>query len=319
MKKLIKLNYLLVCGVAALAALSSCQKSQVTNGTNQNNISAQAAASAIQVAASSTTTVTTTTPSGIVTTTPVTTSGIFIVNCYHSGDIKDSVTFASLPSAIGTYLTANYAGYTFQKAFKISTSAGAVDSYVVVINFNGKPIGLKFDASGNFVLVFEQREGHDLDNGPGWHAGGCFGDRDGQPQDTLAISALPTAIKTYFTTNYPADTLLHAAVNFDATYTVISADNGLFATTFTSGGTFVNRVQVYPHPNGHVSIAQSALPANVSSYLTTTFPAYVFDKAFEIKHAGVLQGYVVIITTNNTREAVAFDASGNFVKSVVLR
>jgi hypothetical protein len=316
MKKLSKLNYLMLCGMAALTVLASCQKQTGLTPTDNS----ATFANAIQVSLAGTTTVTTTTTGGTVTTTPVTTSGIFIVKCYKNGDKKDSVTFASLPTAIGTYLTANYAGYTFQKAFKISTSAGAVDSYVVVINFNGKPVGLKFDASGNFVQVFEQREGHDIDGDKGWHAGGCFGDRDGGHHDTLAISALPTTIKTYLATNYPTDTLLHAAVNFDATYVVISANKGLFATSFTSGGTFIARVQLMPRPERHVSIAQADLPSTVSTYLTTTFPAYVFNKAFvEKSSAGVIQGYVVLITVNSTREIVLFDASGTFVKSVVLR
>jgi len=316
MKKLSKLNSLLLSGVAALTVLASCQKQAAVTADNSTDFS-----NAIQVSlAGSSTTVTTTTASGAVTTTPVTTSGIFIVKCYKNGDKKDSVTFASLPASIGTYLTANYAGYTFQKAFTITTSAGVLDSYVVVINFNGKPVGLKFDASGNFVLVFEQREGHDLKDDKGWHLGGCFGNRDGEHHDTLAVSALPTAIKTYFATNYPTDTLLHAAVNFDATYVVISANKGLYATSFTSGGTFIARVQLLPKPQKHAPIAQSALPATVTTYLSTTFPAYVFNKAFvEKSAAGVVQGYVVLITVNNTREVVLFDASGSFTKSVVVR
>jgi hypothetical protein len=316
MKKLSKLNYLVACGFAALTALSSCQKQTGLSPTDPSaNFSG-----AIQVALAGSTTVSTTTTGGTVTTTPVTTSGIFIVNCYKKNNTKDSVTFASLPSAIGAYLTANYAGYTFQKAFKISTSAGAVDSYVVVINYNGKPVGLKFDASGNFVLIFEQREGHDLNDDKGWHLGGCFGNRDGEHHDTLAVSALPTSIKTYFAANYPTDTLLHAAVNFDATYVVISTNKGLYATAFTSGGTFIGRTQVIPRSEKHASIAQSALPATVTTYLSTTYPAYVFNKAFAEKTpAGVATGYVVLITVNNTRQVVVFDATGAFVKSVVLR
>ncbi|MBW4890646.1 PepSY-like domain-containing protein [Mucilaginibacter sp. HMF5004] len=315
MKKLTKLHSLLFCGLAALTVLASCQKQSSLTSTDDS-----AFANAIQVSLAGTTTIATTALNGTITTTPITTTGIFIIKCYKNGDKKDSVTFASLPTAIGTYLTANYAGYTFQKAFKISTAAGAIDSYAVVINFNGKPVGLKFDASGNFVLVFEQREGHDLNDDKGWHKGGCFGNRDGEHHDTLAVTALPATIKTYFATNYPTDTLLHAAVNFDATYVVISTNKGLFATAFTSGGTFITRVQLFPHPEKHTTIAQSALPATVSTYLTGTYPAYVFNKAFvEKSSTGTVQGYVVLITANNTRIAVAFDATGTFVKNVVLR
>jgi len=316
MKKLTKLNFLLLTGLATLMGLYSCQKSGVTN--NQNDSAVLTAAAAIQVSASTNTTLTVTTPSGVVTT-PIVTSGIFVVNCYPAGAKKDSLTsFSSLPDTIGKYLTANYAGYTFQKAFKITTASNTVDGYVVIITYNGKPVGLKFNASGIFVAVLEQREGHDL-IGKGWHDGGCFGDRDGGHKDTLAISALPSAIKSYFASNYPTDTLLHAVVNFDATYIVISANNGLFATEFTSGGTFIKRVQIYPHAEKHAAIAQSALPAAVSTYLTNTYPGYVFDKAFTETVNNVLKGYFVFINANNTRLVVQFDASGSFVKTTVLR
>jgi len=317
MKKLTKSYSVLLIGLIALTGLNSCQKSGVTNNS-QTSDAALTAAAAIQVSSSTTTTLTSTTTTGVVTT-PITTSGIFVVNCYPPGAKKDSLTsFSSLPDTIGKYLTANYAGYTFQKAFKITTASGTANGYVVIITYNGKPVGLKFDANGVFVAVLEQREGHDL-MGKGWHDGGCFGNRGGNFKDTLAVSALPTAIKTYFATNYPTDTLLHAVVNFDATYIVISADNGLFATAFTSGGTFIKRIQIYPRPEHHASIAQSALPASVTTYLTTTYPGYVFDKAFTETVNGTLKGYFVFINANNTRLVVQFDASGNFVKATVLR
>ena len=322
MKKHTKLNSLiLVAGTAVLTVLYSCQKqsqSSLNNNTGSTVTNAALAATgAIQVSLAGTTTTTVVTANGVITT-PVFTSGIYAVNCYKPGDVKDSVTFASLPTAIGTYLTANYSGYTFQKAFQITPPGSTTSSYVVVITYNSKPVALKFDASGNFVAVLEQREGADL-NGPGWHQGGCFADRDSAHVDTIALSALPTTIKTYFTTNYPTDTLLHASVNFDASYVVISADNGMFATVFTSGGTFVKRIQVYPRPQRHVSVAQSALPAAALTYLSTTFPGYVFDKAFVEKVNNIVQDYDVVIDVNNTREIVEFDASGNFVKSIIVR
>ena len=40
--------------------------------------------------------------------------------------------------------------------------SGNITGYVVIIQFDGNPVGLKFDASGNFILVLEQREGRDL-------------------------------------------------------------------------------------------------------------------------------------------------------------
>ncbi len=309
MKKSNKLNFLLTTGLGVLMALYSCQKqAQVPLQTTTtataatiNNNGAILVASASQAGSSAPT------------------DDVYVINAYPPDAKKDSVTFASLPAAIATYLNANYAGYTYQKSFKILTPTGAVDSYDVIILFNGKPVGLKFDTTGNFVLVLQQCEGHDL-GGKGWHDGGRFGERDGMHRDTIALTALPTVIKAYFTTNYPADTLLHAALTPEGTYIVISANKGLYATTLTTAGVLINRMQVYPpHANNHTPIAQSALPAAITTYLTKTFPGYVFDKAFVEKLNTTVQEYDVFINVNGTRQAIEFDATGAFVKSITIR
>jgi hypothetical protein len=304
MKRLTKLNCLLLTGFIALTALYSCQKSSVRDSNRIDN-GAIADAQAIEVA------LPTSTSSG-------STDAIFIIHAYAPGSKLDSVTFASLPTAIGTYLTANYAGYTFQKAYKIITAANVLNSYVVVIEFNGKPVGLKFDATGNFVSVLEQVEQRDL-GGPFWHPGGYFGYRDGMHRDTVAVSALPAAVKAYFTTNYPADTLLHADLNVDGTYLVISADKGLFVTTVTAAGAFIKRIEVYPHPNNRITVAEADLLPVITTYLTTTFPGYAFDKAFAERANTTVLEYDVFINVNGTREVVVFDASGKFVSNIVIR
>lgn len=311
MKSSIKFNYLLATGLVALTALYSCQKQSQASLQGTTGISSEliASNSAILVASASTT--------GPV----VATDAIYAINAYPPGAAKDSVTFASLPTAISTYLTANYALYTYQKSFKFSNASGVTD-YVVVILFNGKPVALKFDSAGTFVAVLEQCEGHDLGEGGrgrGWHEGGRFGDRDDMHRDTIAISALPTVIKAYFTANYATDTLLHAAVNPDGVYVVISTNNGLYATALTSTGTFIKRMAIYPHANKHVAIDASALPAAITTYLTTTFPGYVLDKAFVEKTNSVVQEYDVFINVNGTRHAIEFDATGAFVRNIVIR
>jgi hypothetical protein len=243
---------------------------------------------------------------------------IYAVNVCHRGDAADSVAFALLPDSAKSYLTATYAGYTFKKAYKIVTAAGVTEGYVVAITFNGNPVALKFNATGGFVAVLEQREGGDL-NGPGWHEGGLFGDRDGRHRDTVALSALPTAVTAYMTSNYPGDTLKHALVNRDSSYVVISEDKGVFATEFSKTGTFIERVQIYPHVVGAITLTQATLPAAVSSYLTTTYPAYVFDNAFELTLNGSANGYLVFIDANSTKYLAVFNASGTFVRTIAIR
>ena len=244
---------------------------------------------------------------------------IFMIGCYPGGGHADSVAFSALPSAIATYLTANYSGYTFKKAFKALTPTGTIDSYVVLITLNGNPIGLKFDATGTFVAVLKQMDRQDM-GGPGdFHPGGPFDDRDGMHQDTIAISALNSAITAYFKANYPTDTLVHAVVNRDGSFTVFSNNKGLFATSFTAKFVFISHIQLVPHAEMHASVTQANLPAAVTAYLNTTYPGFVFDKAFSETVNKVIDKYVVLIAVNSTRYAVQFDGSGAFVKAVVVR
>lgn len=326
MKKLTLTKLLTVCGLFALTALYSCQKAGVTNSTDTANAQLAAAitaSSAIQLTSATTGSSATTMgtpPQGQPPIVGISSDAIFATGAYPPGGKKDSVTFASLPIAIGTYLTANYAGYTVQKTFKTSTSAGVVDGYVVVILFNSKPVALKFDATGTFVAELKQCEGHDLGgDGPGWHPGGRFDDRDGQHRDTVAISALPTVVKTYLTTTYPTDTLLHAAVNMDGSYSIISANKSLYVTNLSATGTLISRMQIYPHPNNRTSVLETALLPAITTYLTTTFPGYVFDKAFAEKAGTTILGYDVFVNVNGTRHAVLFDPTGKFVKNIPIR
>ena len=179
-------------------------------------------------------------------------------------------------------------------------------------------MGLRFDASGNFVAVLEQREGKDL-NGHGWHHGGRFEDRGGSKKDTVALSALPAAIKTYFTTNYAQDTLVRAFRNRDSSIIVLSANNGLFATAFNSTGTFIARTMLPSKHGKHNDVELSGLPAPSQSYLTATYPNFFFKHGFKIVVDGVTQGYVAFIDANGTKYAVQFDANGVFVKATTVR
>ncbi|GAB3904301.1 PepSY-like domain-containing protein [Mucilaginibacter boryungensis] len=313
MKKLVNI-YLTTAAVAIFAfALTSCNKSSsLIDPATKDASSASVATTTtgdILIAASTTT-------SGSLTTS-ATKDSVFLMHACAPGLHTDTVALSALSTTITTYLTTNYSGYTFQKAFKIINPAGTVIGYVVAINYNGKPVGLKFDASGAFIQVLEQRERNDHD-GPGWHMGGRFDNRNGMHPDTIALSALPSAIKSYFTANYATDTLLHAVVTKDTTYIVFSANKGLFATSFNSKLVFLKRIQLYPRPI-KTPVLQANLPAAISTYLTTTYAGYVFDKAFVEKVNGVVSKYVVLIDASGTRYAVQFDATGTFIKSTTIK
>jgi hypothetical protein len=240
---------------------------------------------------------------------------VYILQPCANGYFRDSITSSALPAAITSFLDSTYSGFSYLKEFVIKDSAGTVGGYVVIISYNGKPVALLFNASGTLERVLEQREGGDL-NGHGWHEGGRFGHRDGLHGDTVALSALPAAIATYFTDNYPQDTLLKAFKNYDSSYLVISTDSGfVYATLFKSDGTFIKRITIRA-PEGNISgVDQSALPSNILSYLTAAYPDYVFEKAYSLTVNSTVEGYLVIIDANNTKYAVEFDGSGNFLSS----
>ena len=250
----------------------------------------------------------------------VTSDSLYAMNACKKGNKKISLLESALPSSVTSYLSSNYAGYSFQKAFQINIeTTSALDCYVAVIQFNDKPVALKFDANGSFVKVLEIREGSNMKGNAGWNAGGCFDNRDNKQRDTLAISAIPASIKTYMSSTYATDTIVHAFVNKDLSVVIISKNSSFYATAFKSDNTFIKRIEL---PAGHGkgrSIEATALPVNTSTYLNTTYPNYVFKKAFEMKEDNILKGYLVLIDANLTKYAIQFNASGQFVKAISIR
>lgn len=292
-------------GIAAAIVIlcaTSCKK-EASVGTDTSagaTVATTSTSSTIAVAASNGTT-----------TTSGSTDSVYVIHNCERGTHRDSVAAASLPATVQTYLTTNYSGYSFMKAFAVKDTAGTVAGYVVIINYNNKPVGLLFKADGTFVRVLEQREKGDLNN-DGWHRGGRFECRDGQHRDSVAVASLPSVVTSYMSQNYPTDTLVNAFRLENNGYVVLSRNGGLFATVFTSAGVFVNRVAL-PAPGAVISAAVATLPSAALSYLTTTYPNYVLDKTFSVSVNGTVKGYVALINANNTRYCVAFDASGSFI------
>jgi hypothetical protein len=309
MKKKMKLSLFNLFKLTVfLLPFASCKKdaSLETAGSNSSNAAIQSAVAstgAIAISAVSRTS----------------SDSIYVVGSCAAHHHTDSVALSSLPSSVTSYLEANYPGYTFQKAFTDKDSTGTLAGYVVIINYNGNPVGLKFDSPGSFVKVLEQREGRDLLGGHGFHHGGHFDDRDGLKRDTIAISTLPASIASYYAANYPQDTLVRAVKAADSSIIVLSINSGAYATTFTSTGSFVKRSALPSKPGRATSINEEALPSAALSYLTNTYPNYVFKYAFAIKSNRALAGYAVLIDANATKYAVQFDAAGNFVKAITIR
>jgi hypothetical protein len=242
------------------------------------------------------------------------------VNACDKKSKRDSIAFSNLPASASSYLATNYSGYTAIKAFVIKDKAGTVTGYVAIIQFNGKPVAIKFDAAGAFVKVLEQRDRRDMHHGPGWQHGGSFDCRDGKNRDTIALNALPAAVASYMASNHGQDTLIRAFRNKDNSIVIISANNGIYATVFGPAGQFIKRTQLPAKPGRPISIAATALPATVQTYLTNTYPNYALKHAFKLMgQGGVVLGYVVMIDANNTKYAVEFDSNGGFLRAVTIR
>lgn len=253
----------------------------------------------------------------LVTEATASTDAVFVINAVPEGSTKDTITAATLPASVKAYLDANYSGYTYLKTFKTNRN-NTTDGYIVIIRMNDKPIGLRFDSNGNFIKVCEQRERGQL-RGKGWKRGGRFDGRDGEHRDTIALSSLSPLIKAYFTAAYPTDTILAAHAEREGGIVVISANRGLYATVFSATSVFVKRAQIVAHNGKEIVIAQASLPAKITTYLTTTYPAYVFHRAFALRTSAGIQSYVVVLNSNDTKYALQFDSSGTFVKSVVIK
>jgi hypothetical protein len=233
------------------------------------------------------------------------------------GHHRDSIAFTALPATVQAYLGTNYTGYSFIKAFAVKDTTGTIKGYVAIVRFNDKPVAMLFKADGTFIKVLEQREKNDLE-GEGWHNGGRFEARDGKCKDTLALNDLPQSVKAYMNTSYPSDTLVKAFKTKEGAYIVFSKNNGAFVTVFNANGGFEKRVALPAAECELENIPQEALPGAIKTYLSATYPNYVFNKADKLKVNGTITGYLVIINANNTRYAVAFGADGKFLAAKVI-
>ncbi|HEX8333795.1 MAG TPA: hypothetical protein VF622_14330, partial [Segetibacter sp.] len=58
---------------------------------------------------------------------------VYIIHPCDRGAKRDSIAQSALPASVATYLSANYSGNTFHKAFATKSSSSATTGYVVVI------------------------------------------------------------------------------------------------------------------------------------------------------------------------------------------
>lgn len=131
------------------------------------------------------------------------------------------VDVASLPAAITSYVSTNYAGATVDRAG--TTTEG---NYVLhVVKADGTHAGLIFDSKGAFVEVRQGKGGKGTE---------------------IALADLPAAITSYISTNYAGSTTVKAMTNADGKFGVLitKADATKLMLGFNADGSFVGELSM---------------------------------------------------------------------------
>ena len=240
-----------------------------------------------------------------------------------------AVAQASLPAPIGTYLAATYPGYVFSNARSYLLN-GVVSGYEVDILVAGVKTEVMFDAAGTFISA---RAGGDGGYGDHQEGGNGYG-------STTAITqaALPAAITSYLSASYATATFQGAYAYSQngvlAGYEVTVLMNNVYTELlFNAAGTFVsvhtgNKGGDGEHNGGgdnhdgnhsgsgssDAVIAQTALPAAITTYLTTNYAGYTFVSAKVEQNGTVVTGYEVRFTLTGRNYEAEFNATGTLIK-----
>lgn len=98
----------------------------------------------------------------------------FLVACEKESN-ENSINIASLPAAITNYINTNYADYSIDEAQKDTLCDGTAGIEVELKKKNSEDITLFFSKENTFILKEEE----------------------------IQYNALPTAVQTFFSSNYP--------------------------------------------------------------------------------------------------------------------
>ena len=140
---------------------------------------------------------------------------------------------------------------------------------------------------------------------------------------TITADQLPAAATAYLTTTYAGYTLIQAMQGTDRTgatfYAVVIEQNSIrYHLHFDANGAFVaGKGGRGPGMNdaNETTITADALPAAITTYLTTTYPGYVLVQAEQAADsAGVVIYYETVITANGKTFQLNFDPAGNLLK-----
>jgi hypothetical protein len=207
------------------------------------------------------------------------------------------VAIADLLPAITTYITTNYPGATINVAH--TETGGSFD--VLITAADGSKIKLNFAADGTFVSarVFRTNGNHHHN-----HA---------NSQTPVAIADLATSITTYISTTYAGATITSAHKESDGSFDVFitTAAGANLNLNFSAAGDFVSvSSSGNNHSNHETPIAVASLLAEITTYITTNYPAATITSAEKDWNGGF---EVHITTAAGIRLELNFTAAGVFV------
>lgn len=158
--------------------------------------------------------------------------------------------------------------------------------------------------------------------------------------DSIAISALPSTITSYISSNYAGATVQKAGKDKDGNFVVlISQNNTPKGLLFNSSGVFQKELPAPPQGKGGAKGGQQGgpmgqgggtagqgqqappqltavdvknLPSAITTYISTKYTGATVDKAGTDKDGN----YVVLILVNNQPKGLLFDAKGTFQKEL---
>jgi hypothetical protein len=215
--------------------------------------------------------------------------------------LPDTVNIADLPSAVSTYLSANYVGYTTQFVYAIKSN-GTLTGYLANLLNGTQHTAVRFDATGNFVKALNLPMHVDVEFA-------VF------QTDTIPISTLPIALQAYLTTNNTYS-LQKAFMETDSSYTLVATQAGnayalLYSNASPTVLSIINLGAIdFSTPNPDMS----TLPSTITDYINQNYSGAAIERIMAGTCSGGSNGYTVIFKKDSAQYAAEFDSTGIFTE-----
>jgi hypothetical protein len=231
-----------------------------------------------------------------VTTDATTLSDVQTLSC----QLPDTIDVATVPTALTTYVSSNYTGYTTQFIYAVKTG-GTITGYVANLVNGTSHMNVRFDATGTYVKALTL---------PAHTGFAMFG------TDTVPSSTLPAALTTYLAANSSTYTVQRIFMEADSSNTIIATQGtNAYALLYNKNTpTALTIISLGAADFTTPSPDMSTLPASVATYINTNYNGATIERIFMESCSGASNGYTVIFKNNTTQYAAEFDATGNFIE-----